>query len=68
MNPPLITEDQLKAWLDFKNRADVEKWLKARRIPYDYGRGGAICTTAAAIEGYFTGKKSAGGFEFKRPA
>lgn len=59
MSGELVSEDDLKIWLDLKRTADVETWCKARRIPYFHGKAGKICTTASAINGKLTGGSKA---------
>lgn len=46
----LITEQQLRAWLGYERRADLERVLVDNRVSYFRGRGGALCTTLSAIE------------------
>ena len=46
----LLTEDQLRDWLGYARRADLERVLDSRGIPWLPGRDGRICTTLAAIE------------------
>jgi hypothetical protein len=50
-HPHLISEDQLRAWLGYQRRADLERAMIDQRIPILYGRKGQICTTLQAIEG-----------------
>lgn len=45
----LIAEPQLLEWLGYERRADLERWLQARGVPYDHGRGGRIVTTTEAV-------------------
>jgi hypothetical protein len=46
----LLNEEDLKNWLGFNRRLDLERHLQSIRIPYFYGRGGRIRTTTAAID------------------
>ena len=66
MSPELVSEKDLKAWLDYKNPGDVEKWCKNNRVPYAYGKGGTICTTVSAINNALFGaaKKEVGEIRF----
>lgn len=45
----LVTQDDLMAWSGYSTRAALERFLKENNIPYYYGKGGKICTTAEAI-------------------
>lgn len=56
----LLTEEDLKHWLGFARRLDLELHLKSCRIPYLYGKGGRICTTVAAIDKVLIGGKESG--------
>jgi hypothetical protein len=49
MNPALLTEDDLRAWLGYERRADLERALQTARVPVVYGRGGRLCTTLDAV-------------------
>lgn len=49
MNSNLVTEEDLKGWLGFEQRATLEKWLKEKKIAFDYGKGGRIVTTVQAL-------------------
>jgi len=53
---PLIKESQLKDWLGFQRRTDLENYLRRQNIPYLYGKGNRICTTADAINFRLIGK------------
>jgi hypothetical protein len=55
-NPHLLTESQLMAWLGYKRRADLEARLRELRIPYVYGKGGAIATALAAVNSTLVGR------------
>ncbi|MBO9484321.1 DUF4224 domain-containing protein [Salinisphaera sp. G21_0] len=46
----LITEEQLKAWLGFKQRSALMKWLDKEAIPYRLGNKGVIATTLNSLE------------------
>lgn len=46
----LLTEEQLHEWTGFTRRADIERLLGERGVPWWPGRAGRICTTLAAIE------------------
>jgi hypothetical protein len=60
-NANLITQDDLSQWLDFKQRADIERTLQERGIRYIIGKGGKICTTLDAINEVL--KKPTGNFD-----
>jgi|GEM_PF-3080142 len=45
----LLEESDLKAWLGFQRRTDLENYLRRQKIPYLYGKGNRICTTTDAI-------------------
>jgi len=53
----LLSEDDLKNWLGFSRRLDLERHLQNIRIPYVYGKGGRICTTIAAVDKVLIGGK-----------
>jgi hypothetical protein len=59
----LLNEDDLKSWLGFSRRLDLERHLQSCRIPYIYGKGGRICTTIAAIDKILIGGKEFDRFE-----
>jgi hypothetical protein len=39
----LIDESKLLEWTDYKQRADLRKWLIQQKIPFRLGKGGKIC-------------------------
>ena len=41
----LITETQLKNWLGYRRRADIERALRQAGIRFIHGQGGTVCTT-----------------------
>lgn len=49
MNVNLVSEDDLRAWLNYERQADIKTWLDEKGIWYLMGKGGRICTTVAAI-------------------
>lgn len=53
----LLSEDDLKNWLGFSRRLDLERHLQNIRIPYVYGKGGKICTTISAVDKVLIGGK-----------
>lgn len=58
-NPNLLDEDDLKSWLGFQQRTALIERLKEQKIPYFYGKGGAVCTTVGAVESALCGRKTA---------
>jgi len=58
-HPALISESQLRAWLGFNRRADLERHLRESKIPFAYGKGGRIVTTLAAIDSTLAGAQTA---------
>ncbi len=55
----LITEDQLKEWLDIKQRTRLMRKLQELKIPYVCGARGRICTTQGAIDQALVGAPAA---------
>ena len=53
MDGNLITEEQLKEWLGYEQRAALEKALTKNRIPFITGKDGRVCTTSQALEYMF---------------
>ena len=53
MPESLLNEEQLKKWLGYKRRCDIESWLSDRRINWYRAGGGKIVTTQAAIDQAF---------------
>lgn len=51
----LLKEDDLADWTGHRQRTKLESWLRDRRIPYLYGKGGQIITTMAAINSSLLG-------------
>lgn len=49
MNPNLITEEDLKHWLGYERRADLDAWLRDKGIEPKRGKGGRICILAADL-------------------
>ena len=49
LNSHLVAEPELLEWLGYERRADLERWLRSRGVPYDTGRGGRIVTTVEAV-------------------
>ena len=41
----LITETQLREWLGYRRRADIERALKSAGVRVINGQGGTVCTT-----------------------
>lgn len=54
----LLSTEDLKRWLNYKQEADVEKFLRQERIPYCYGKGGGPVTTLAAVDARLLGSKT----------
>lgn len=50
----LITESELMAWSGYEQRPRLARWLSEQGIAYFVGKGGAICTTALAINNRLT--------------
>jgi hypothetical protein len=48
-NVQLVSEDDLRAWLDYERQADIRAWLDKNGVWYLEGKGGRICTTVEAI-------------------
>ena len=46
----LITEEQLMAWLGFKQRSKLMRWLDKEGIPYRLGNKGVVATTINCLE------------------
>jgi len=46
---PLLTQEELMKATGHKRRAPLERCLRDRGIPYHYGCGGRIFTTAEAV-------------------
>ncbi|MEN6549383.1 MAG: hypothetical protein ABFE07_25335 [Armatimonadia bacterium] len=49
MNAHLVSEDDLRAWLQYERQADIKAWLDDKGVWYVTGKGGRICTTVEAI-------------------
>ena len=47
----LLTEEELKAWLNCERRGDLVRALDRAQIPYAVGVGGCISTSLGAIDG-----------------
>ncbi|MFZ3193743.1 MAG: hypothetical protein WA154_11140 [Moraxellaceae bacterium] len=61
MNVHLVSEDDLRAWLNYERQADIRVWLDKNGVWYTEGKGGRICTTVAAIN---AARASANGASF----
>lgn len=51
----LLNEDALMTWTGYTRRTDLIKWLRDGGIQFFFGKGGAVCTTMAAINHRLTG-------------
>lgn len=51
----LLDEAALMAWSGYNRRLDLIKWLRDSGIQFFHGKGGAVCTTTAAINHRLTG-------------
>ena len=49
----LLNEDDLKEWLNYERRADIENWLLSHRVTWRCAKGGRIVTTRSAVEQAF---------------
>jgi hypothetical protein len=49
----LINEDDLKEWLGYERRSDIENWLLSHRINWRCGKGGKVVTMRSAVEQAF---------------
>lgn len=47
----LLTEEELKDWLNCERRGDLVRTLKKACIPYAVGVGGCIVTSQGAVDG-----------------
>jgi len=45
----LISQDQLKDWVDVKSKLKLEKWLNKNRIPFTFNAKGHVITTLQAV-------------------
>jgi phage antirepressor YoqD-like protein len=55
----LLTEDALKKWSGYSQRAKLEAWLKQNKISYTYAKGNKLITTQEAIDRSLLGTKAA---------
>lgn len=55
----LLTEEDLKKWTGYKQRAKIESFLRREKIPYTYGKGAKILVTKDAITGALGGRGNA---------
>jgi len=53
----LLNQKDLEEWTGYQRPADIEKFLTRKKIPFDYGKGGTICTTQAAVDRGILGEK-----------
>jgi hypothetical protein len=45
----LLNESDLMKWTGYQRREFLANWLKERGIHFFHGKGGQICSTAAAV-------------------
>ena len=50
MTQQLLTQDHLLEWSGYSRQADLERFLRANKIVYTYGKEHKVCTTQAAID------------------
>lgn len=55
----LLTEDELKKWTGYRQRAKLEAFLRREKIPFSYGKGNKIIATLAAVDHAIAGQKAA---------
>lgn len=51
----LVNEVALMEWTGYTQRTALIKWLRDGGIQFFFGKGGAVCTTMAAINHRLTG-------------
>lgn len=54
----LVTEEDLRKWTGFEQRAKLEAWLRENRICYTYGKGNMLITTMAAVNRAIAGEQA----------
>lgn len=51
----LLDEAALMSWTGYTRRLDLIKWMRDAGIQFFFAKGGAVCTTMAAINHRLTG-------------
>lgn len=59
INPSLLTEPELMAWLGYKRRLELQTALRELGIPYALGKGGTIISTVQAVNTALLGERGA---------
>lgn len=45
-NPELLDEDDLRQWVDYDRRSDLERWLRENGIRFRHGKAGQVAEEA----------------------
>lgn len=64
-NSALISEDDLKEWLDYDQRPKIEQWLSDNGIPFQLCRGRIVTTLQAINNGLIGLQQQSNTFEFE---
>ena len=63
-NPELLDEDDLRQWVDYDRRSDLERWLRENGIRFRHGKAGKVVTTLTAVNTALAGNGEFGEIEF----
>lgn len=65
LNQALVSEDDLRIWLGYEQRAKIEKWLSDRGIPFEISRDRVVTIIQAINSGLINANQQNAGFEFE---